>query len=252
MREEGPQILTYPDHFFDVEGGISLIYWEEDRSSPCLASILEVEEKDETFTFRVFSWQGKKKRKKTFFDTGKDMTANEKLVWRLVHRTEFENNIQPDEIKVGQILRIRFKDPIPDFTGFVREVGEMKLIMDELTGYKRGRQAKIERNSIANIVEILSSPLFFRFRRLVSSDYIKWKAEAPVKISEVKSSSNIIENKKPRMLLSAPKDCQHKRSWHFWKLFPKNELEYCCNRAMEEALGIGNFVPFDAEAFFAA
>ena len=229
-----------------------MIYWEEDRSSPCLATIVDVEEKDETFTFRVFSWQVKKKRKKTYFDTGKDMSAKEKLVWRLVHRTEFENNIQQDEIKMGQIIRIQFKDEIPDFTGFVRQLRGRTLIMDELTGYKRGRKVKIERNSIANVVEILSSPLFYRFRRMVSTDYIKWEVEAPAKPSEVKGFTRIRKKKKPRMLLSAPKDCQYKRSWHFWKLFPKRELEYCCNRAMEEALGTGNFVPFDAEAFFAA
>ena len=34
LELEGPVPLLYPDHFLEVEGGISLIYWEEDKSNP--------------------------------------------------------------------------------------------------------------------------------------------------------------------------------------------------------------------------
>ena len=56
LEQEGPIPLLFPDHFLGVQGGISLIYWEEDKSNPCLATIKDVEEKDETFTFHIFSW----------------------------------------------------------------------------------------------------------------------------------------------------------------------------------------------------
>ena len=54
------------------------------------------------------------------------------------------------------------------------------------------------------------------------------------------------------MLLRAPEDCNFKRSWHFWQLFPRKDVEYCTNVALEMAFGHGKFVPFDAEAFYAA
>ena len=82
-------------------------------------------------------------------------------------------------------------------------------------------------------------------------DNIKWEAVTQGTVEKSYKVQNTL-GRKPKMLLKAPEDCKYKRAWHFWKLFPKKELEYCCNRAMEEALGADNFVPFDAAAFFAA
>ena len=62
LEEEGPTELKFPEHFLEVEGGISLIYWNDDKSNGCLASIKDVDEKEETFTFQIFSWQRKKRR----------------------------------------------------------------------------------------------------------------------------------------------------------------------------------------------
>ena len=123
------------------------------------------------------------------------------------------------------------------------------MIIEELTGYKRGEQVKVKLNSISSIDEILSSPFFFRFRKMV--DNIKWEAVTQGTAQKSYKVQNTL-GRKLKMVLKAPEDFKYKRAWHFWKLFPKKELEYCCNRAMEEALGIGSFVPFDAEAFFAA
>ena len=87
LEQEGPVPLDFPGYFYDVEAGISVIYWEEDRSRGCLCTILGTNELDETFTYQALSWQGKKKS--TFFDTGRTMEANESKVWRLVYRAEF-------------------------------------------------------------------------------------------------------------------------------------------------------------------
>ena len=78
LEQDGPVPLDFPAHFYDVEGGISVIYWDEDRSTGCLCSILGVNEVDRTFKFQALSWQGRKK--KTFFDTGKTIRARESSV----------------------------------------------------------------------------------------------------------------------------------------------------------------------------
>ena len=54
------------------------------------------------------------------------------------------------------------------------------------------------------------------------------------------------------MLLRSPNDCKYKRAWHFWKLFPRKELEYCVNQALRDKHDAGTFTDFDALAFFAA
>ena len=57
---------------------------------------------------------------------------------------------------------------------------------------------------------------------------------------------------KPRLLLEVPANCKSKRLWHFLQLIPVKELEYCTNIALRNAYGEGNYVPFDAIAYFAA
>ena len=99
LEQEGPIPLDFPGHYYEVEGGISVIYWEEDRSRGCFYTIQEINEVDETFTYQVLSWQ--KKKKSTFFDSGHSMKAKESKVWRLVHRAEFERSIEKDAIKEG-------------------------------------------------------------------------------------------------------------------------------------------------------
>ena len=49
-----PVPLLYPDHFYEVEGGVSLIYFEKDRSTACICSVINVDEDKLSFTYRVF------------------------------------------------------------------------------------------------------------------------------------------------------------------------------------------------------
>ena len=62
LDDHGPEELLFPDHFYQAEGGIVVIYWENDRSTGCLCSIINVNEEAETFTFRVFNVQRKSKK----------------------------------------------------------------------------------------------------------------------------------------------------------------------------------------------
>ena len=59
-------------------------------------------------------------------------------------------------------------------------------------------------------------------------------------------------HEKPRMLLKAPKDCKHKRVWHFLQLFPLQEFEYCTNIALRDNYEEGGYVEFDGIAYLAA
>ena len=90
-----------------MQGGVVVLYFEENRSVPCIASIVDVEEKEEQFTFQIFGWQGSKKR--TYFDTGRNMKAKADKVWRMVHRTEFERDCTSLDIRKGQVIRVRLQ-----------------------------------------------------------------------------------------------------------------------------------------------
>ena len=59
LQKYGPVPLEFPGHFYEVEGGIVIIYWEAERSVGCIGSIVYVDEVKSTFTFRVYGWQGK-------------------------------------------------------------------------------------------------------------------------------------------------------------------------------------------------
>ena len=98
------------------------------------------------------------------------MVANESKVWRLVHRTEFEAPREPRDIKKWQIVRILLQDMISDFTGIVKEVGHGTATVEETTGIYRGRERKFELSKVTEVVEILSSPLFYELRQLVAGE----------------------------------------------------------------------------------
>ena len=57
---------------------------------------------------------------------------------------------------------------------------------------------------------------------------------------------------KPRLLLKVPPGEKYKRAWHFIQLFPIEELEYCCNVAIQEKYEEGVVPEFDAIAFCSA
>ena len=49
-----PVPFVYPDQFYEVEGGVSLIYFEKERSTACICSVINVDEDKLSFTYRVF------------------------------------------------------------------------------------------------------------------------------------------------------------------------------------------------------
>ena len=211
LEQDGPVPLDFPAHFYDVEGGISVIYWDEDRSTGCLCSILGVNEVDRTFKFQALSWQGRKK--KTFFDTGRTIKAKESSVWRLVHRMEFERPIKKDGLRVGQTLRILLKNQFTDFTGFVLE-RRKQWVRVRPTESKSDDDNEFKLSDIVSATEIMYSPLFYRLRQFVAGERvgkknISWKA-----CGESKECPDDPPTK-PKMLLHAPPGCTHKRAWHF-------------------------------------
>ena len=251
MESEGPKALDFPGNFYDVQGGISVIYWEEDRSKGCLCSIIDVDEMDKTFTFVVFSWQGKKK--KTYFDTGMNLVADESRVWRLVHRTEFESKCQAHDIKRGQVVRILLKNRMTDFTAYVAEVKEKTMNVCYMTGPERGESIELSLTDILEATEILSSPLWTRLCRNIAGEQkggnnLIWESVTEAKLEEPDPKPV----PKPKMLFHSPSDCKFRRAWHFWKIFPKEMFEYCTNIELTSALEEGDFVRFDATAFFPA
>ena len=242
---EGPTELMFPEHFYEVEGGIVLIYFEKERSTPCIGSITSVDEEKYVFTYQVFGWQGKKR--KTFFDTGKCRVAKAIDVWRLVHRAEFEKDRKGEEIRKGQVLRVLLTTQVSDFTGFVLGVNGKIVKIQIIAGLSEGKIFKFCKTSIVQCTEILSSPLFYRLRSLAKASSSKsW--EFDTEVEEEKSDLA----RKPKLLLRAPENCRHRRAWHFFQIFPWKRLEYCTNKALEDALGKGKFTKFDAVAFYAA
>ena len=251
LETEGPKPLDFPGNFYDVQGGICLIYWEEDRSKGCLCSIIDVNELDNTFTFNVFSWQGKKK--KTYFDTGKNLVANENLVWRLVYRTEFESKCEVDDIRRGQVVRILLKNNVTDFTGYVTNVEGDIITVSHTTGEKVGEFIKIRPADVLSVTEILSSPLWARLCRTVAGEQRGGQNLNQESVQEAKLNDSVPEQvRKPKMLLRSPIDCKYRRAWHFQKIFPKERFEYCTNIALSSQFEEGDFEPFDATAFFPA
>ena len=211
LEQGGPRPLDFPGHFLEVEGGISLIYWMDDKSCGCLCTVSGVDEENRTFNFQAFSYQGKKK--KTFFDTGKEMVANENQVWRLIHRTEFEATRKQSDIRRGQVVRIQLINEVTDFTGYVQEMKGNMITVLETTGIHKNRLRNFELSKVATVVEILSSPLFYRLRRLVAGEQKGGKNIAWEPVSSEKSDDVDNENiRKPKMLLTAPTDCKYKRT----------------------------------------
>ena len=62
LEDEGPVSLQFPEHFYECEGSVVLLYFEKDRSTACIGSILNVNEEAGYFLFRPYGWQGKTKQ----------------------------------------------------------------------------------------------------------------------------------------------------------------------------------------------
>ena len=250
---EGPTPLLQPDHWYDCEGGIVVIHWQKDRSTATTCCIKSISEDDETFVVRVYDYHGKSKR--TFFDSGKDLTAKQSDVWRMTHRLEFEREICAANIHKGQVLRVELKRILFDCTGIVRACGTDFFTLTHTTGNREHESTRIRKEDVTKATEILSFPLFYKIRQTVKGTQgsgtgtdIKWVQEE-YKGDKVRYE---LPEVKPRLLLKVPPGEKYKRVWHFIQLFPIEELEYCCNVAIQEKYEEGVVPEFDAIAFFAA
>ena len=134
----------------------------------------------------------------------------------MVHRTEFESDIMPNGIRKGQVLRISTRDVFSDLTGFVTRVTPDNVTIQGLTGSNQSKICTIKKTAIRSSIEILTSPLFHRLRqKSVHSDKsIKWEKDG---LSEQTEFEN---QPKPKMILRVPAEEEHKRVWHFLKIYP--------------------------------
>ena len=91
----------------------------------------------------------------------------------LVHRKEFEHKIEPEQIRKGHVIRVLLKDKITDSTGYVTEVNETTVFMTHITGLGEGKSETFDITHVEFVEEILSSPLFYRLRRLALGELAK-------------------------------------------------------------------------------
>ena len=63
---------------------------------------------------------GTEKKRKVWFDNGKDMVANEKDVWRIAKRLEFERVTTFDNVRPGQTVRVTLTSSARDFFWYCR------------------------------------------------------------------------------------------------------------------------------------
>ena len=93
------------------------------------------------------------------------MVASPKQVWLLVHRTEFESISTADGIKQGQVIRVKLKSKISDITGFVTEVKNDEVYLRYMA-IENTSGSNFNISDVETVIEILSTPLFFRYRQL--------------------------------------------------------------------------------------
>ena len=204
-----PVPLLYPDHFYEVEGGISLVYFERDRSTACICSIISVHEAKLSFMYRVFGWQHKSR--KTWVDNGKDTVAYEKDVWRIVHRPEYERNISPQAIRKGQVIRFEVSNRISDFTGFVLKKDPKAVSIEFTTGPKIGKYQTIQISLIKSATEIMSFPILHKLNSIASGSQTKKHLDLEWKIDKDGGGDGPDITRKPQLLFKCPPQERYKR-----------------------------------------
>ena len=250
LQTDGPVLLQFPDHFFEVIGGVCIIYWEKSRSTASICCITNVDETAGTFSFQTYSWQGKSK--KTFHDTGRESNAKASDVWRIVHSQEFETVLNVADLHEGLIVRIQLKDEISDFTGIVQSVQNETVQVSLTAENKQVRVRNFAFGQVKSVVEILSFPYFFKLRKAAAGEQdggnnMTWEGQDRNLRAEKKKPS-----RKPRMLLRVPENEKYKRAWHFFQLFPTEEFEYCTKVSLEDKYDDVSMTAFNAVAYFAA
>ena len=146
-------------------------------------------------------------------DTGKDLSASPDDVWRLVHRKEYEQQLTIEEIRIGQVLRVDLKNNFLDKTGFVVDINNNSIDLTATAGPKMSENLKIQLDNIKSVVEICSSPLFHRIKRIVDGKQAKgggvpnivWEKDDNTQGRDVDIS------RRPKMHLSSPVRTKYRR-----------------------------------------
>ena len=141
--------------------------FEKDRDVGCLGTIRKINEEARTFILRIFSWHRKKRR--VWFETGKDIQVKEKDVWRMAKRMEFERVITYDNVRLGQTVRVNVASSYLDFCGFVQGISSESIRLQVTSGYKE-RIVTLLKSDITDITEICSSDIFYRLREVVGGE----------------------------------------------------------------------------------
>ena len=146
-------------------------------------------------------------------DTGKDLSVKPDAVWRLVHRKEYEQQLKIEEIRVGQVLRIEVKDNFLDKTGFVVATSDTSVDLITTAGPKIEQNLTIRLDDIKSVVEICSSPLFHRIKRMVDGERARgggvsnllWEKDDNTK------GRGVDNFQRPKMHLSTPDETKYRR-----------------------------------------
>lgn len=133
-----------------------------------MCAIVFVNEEENSFTFRVYGWKGRKR--KTWYDTGKENIAKPSDVWRMVHRVDFERDSTVNEVRKGQVVRLFTKNSPLEFCGFVVAVDRKHLELRLMTGLYRGQLRKFDKAAVTSATEILSCPLFYELRKNIAGN----------------------------------------------------------------------------------
>ena len=231
LEAYGPVELDWPGHWYEVEGSVIYLIFQKDRDVGVLGTVREINEEAGTFTFRIFSWHGKKRR--VWFDNGKDFIAKEKDVWRIVRRTEYERLITAANVRPGQTIRVSVSSSSSDFLGLVEEVTLTTIKMSLTTGNGISSTKILVKNDTTEIVEVCSSDMFYKLRGIIDGEQagnanVKWE------LNGKSEDTDFDANRRPKLLTKAPPNCQFPRLWHFLNVFPMKQFEYCTQASLDE------------------
>ena len=112
---------------------------------------------------------GTEKKRKILFENGKDMVANEKDVWRIAKRLEFEGVTTFDNVRPGQTVRVTLASSARDFFGVVDETTFTSIKILQTWGIENSSKI-MRRTDITEITEICSSDSFYMFRKLIDGE----------------------------------------------------------------------------------
>ena len=118
-----------------------------------------------------------------------------------------------------------------------------------MTGLFRSKR-KLEKSKVTSCAEILSCPLFYRLRKQISGNEetakLEWETDGK------SENRKFVDRAKPRLLLRVPNEVKHRRVWHFLKIFPMKNFEYCTQISINEEFQNRSVRDFNGIAFLGA